>query len=87
MNPDQHKKFVLVIVSSLMLFSSFIFGQHHPGEDCFNCHTSFKVAGTVFTDSNAVFIQPGAGFYLTKPDGNKIILDNSKQCDIKIGRK
>ena len=24
---------------------------HHSGEDCLSCHTGFKLAGTVFTNS------------------------------------
>jgi len=77
MNIHQSKLIVLLIGSSYLLFSSFLFGQHHPGEDCFDCHSVYKVAGTVFTDTNAFFTEPNVGFKLTQANGNMIILDPS----------
>jgi len=69
----------ITISANLLLNPFHLFGQHYPGEDCFTCHSNFKVAGTIFTDTNAFAIEPGVIFKLTKPNGNKVILDPSDE--------
>ncbi|MGB2960464.1 MAG: T9SS type A sorting domain-containing protein [Bacteroidota bacterium] len=53
------------------------FAQHNPGLDCFDCHTTYMLAGTVFTDTMGSVTAPGVGVTLTKADGGMVTLETT----------
>ncbi|PKL81924.1 MAG: hypothetical protein CVV24_12785 [Ignavibacteriae bacterium HGW-Ignavibacteriae-3] len=60
--------FIYIICSPLLLFS-----QHNPGANCLVCHSSFKIAGTVFTDSAAKNIAASIPVTLYRSDGSSVM--------------
>lgn len=50
---------------------------HNAGANCLDCHSQFKISGTVYKDSTASTVQPGSPIALTKPDGGQIILEKT----------
>ncbi len=71
-----YAKFLVFLLFNFYPLSAAI-GQHHAGEDCFICHTDFKIGGTVFSDTTAANVQPGVPLILTRTDGSQITLENS----------
>jgi hypothetical protein len=67
----------LLFPLGIALAASSVVAQHNPGQNCFTCHSNFRIAGTVFTDSTGSTAQPGVPVTLTKPDGSTLVLDNS----------
>ena len=51
--------------------------QHNPGEDCFSCHTTFTLAGTVFSDTSGTSTVPGVRVTLTDPDGITVTVEET----------
>lgn len=74
-----HKGYVLSL-STILFVLSFVqlsIAQHNPGADCFSCHSTFKIAGTVYSDSTGKTVKPGIPVKLIAPSGGEIILDNT----------
>ena len=53
--------------------------QHNPGNNCFDCHTEYRMAGTVFSDSNGTTIQSGIPVSLITADGSEIALAGTNE--------
>jgi hypothetical protein len=62
---------------SALFFSSPAYSQHNPGRDCISCYQSFRIGGTVFSDSLGVRLAKGASVSLVRADGSTITLDKS----------
>lgn len=63
----------------LLLAGSLTFAQHHPGNNCLSCHPDFKIGGTIFSDSTAIFVQPDVPVSLMDSAGNQIMLEHSNR--------
>ncbi len=50
---------------------------HNSGDDCFQCHDHFLIAGTVFRDQTAREPLAGVPLELISPEGKQVILESS----------
>jgi hypothetical protein len=50
---------------------------HHPGEDCLSCHAEFKLAGTVFADTEGTSPMPGVSLQMLNVDGGAVLSSNA----------
>ncbi len=68
---------VVVCLCSVPAGSEVRADTHHPGADCFSCHTEFKLAGTVFADSQGTGTLEGVPLQLLNVQGGALLASNS----------
>jgi len=54
-----------------------VLAQHQTGTNCLSCHSTFKMGGTVYTDTLATSTRAGVHVKLTAENGAQTILDNT----------
>ena len=62
---------IIIAIGMLQGFAVKLAG-HNSGMNCFQCHNEYALAGTVFTDSNAMDVVAGTEINLIAPDGTVI---------------
>jgi hypothetical protein len=65
------------LVILIATFSPPVLAQHNPGLNCFSCHSNFRMAGTVFSDTVGTSVQPGISVALIRSDGSQITLSGT----------
>jgi hypothetical protein len=61
----------------LLLFTfQMVFAQHNPGKDCMQCHSGFKLGGTVFLDSLGSTVAKSYSVSLIPASGSTITISS-----------